>query len=122
MPPDHVDLRTPWLRTQLIDWLVRLSDRGRQEESWASAGESVLDHMLDFFDDTGVLDDPTGRVGFVLRGEAEVSAMQNLNAALDRAITSPARNDVEIVRSKAWEAVIAAAGEALRVLEAEECR
>ncbi|WP_424886444.1 SCO4402 family protein [Streptomyces sp. SAI-126] len=120
MPPDHVDLQTPWLRTQLIDWLVRLSDGERREENWTSAGDSVLDQMLDFFDDTGVLDDPTGRVGFVLRGEAEVSAMQNLNSALDRAITSPVRNDREIVRSKSWEAVVAAAGEALSVLEAEE--
>lgn len=69
-----------------------------------------------------MLEDPTARVGFVLRGEAEVSATWDLNFVLDRAMTSTARNDREIVRSKPWEAGVAAAGEALRVMEVEERR
>ncbi|MFJ8532061.1 hypothetical protein [Streptomyces sp. NPDC093591] len=119
MPPDDVLLQTPWLRAQLIEWLVKLSDRGWQEGNWTSAGDSAMDDMLDFFDDTGVLDDPTGRVGFILRDEREVSVMKDLNAAVDRAITSTAESDREIIQSQPWDTVVATAREALRVMDVD---
>ncbi|WP_432198782.1 SCO4402 family protein [Streptomyces sp. bgisy027] len=116
MPPDDRELQTPWLRDQLVDWLLKIGDRARLEENWVSPGDSALDHMLDFFDDTGVLDDPVGRVGFILRNEGEVEAMQKLNFVIDRAIQGGPGSDVAVIRSQMWEPVVSAAREALRVM------
>ncbi|MER8073127.1 hypothetical protein ABTZ59_33185 [Streptomyces sp. NPDC094034] len=116
MPPDDTELRTPWLRDQLVDWLAKLGDRDRQEVNWTSAGGSALDHMLDFFDDTGVLDDPMGRVGFILYGEEEANVMGKLKYAIDRAIQATPGNDAGMIRSHTWETVVATAREALSVM------
>ncbi|MGW6776112.1 SCO4402 family protein [Streptomyces sp. NPDC055037] len=104
------------MRDQLVDWLVKLGDRDRQEVNWISAGGSALDHMLDFFDDTGVLDDPMGRVGFILRDEEEASVMGKLGSAIDRAIQAAPGSDAGMIRSHTWEPVVAAAREALSVM------
>ncbi|MFJ9119450.1 hypothetical protein ACIRJO_28395 [Streptomyces sp. NPDC102394] len=123
MPPEFAELQTPWIRSQLIEWLVRLSDRGWQEENWVSRdpGNSGLDEALDFFDDSGVLDGPSGRLGFVLVDEDEVAAMQALNLALDRAISAPSSSDAEIIQTPAWNDVVDAARGAL-VAMGEEIR
>ena len=62
MPPKTAELQTPWIRAQLIDWLVRLSDKGWQEETWTprDPGNPGLDEALDFFDDSGVLRNHAG--------------------------------------------------------------
>ncbi|MGX6738988.1 SCO4402 family protein [Streptomyces xantholiticus] len=120
MPPDGFKLQTPWVRAQLVDWLLKLSGRGWQEDEWVYGDSSGpgLDDALDFFDDSGVLDAPRGTLGFVLINEEEVSAMEELNRALDRAISiSP--SDGEIVRSPAWLDVVAAARAALNAMNEE---
>ncbi|MGW3252456.1 SCO4402 family protein [Streptomyces fungicidicus] len=122
MPPDDTELRTPWLRDQLIDWLRKIGDRGWQEEKWTLTADSGLDHMLDFFDDTGVLDDPVGRVGFILRDEGEVHVMRRLNSAIDQAIQASPGSDVGIIRSQSWELVVVAAREALQVMAVDSSR
>jgi len=115
MPPKTAELQTPWVRAELIEWLVRLSDRGWQEENWMSRdpGNSGLDEALDFFDDSGVLAEPRGRLGFVLVDEEEVAAMQALNSVLDRAISAPSSSDEEIIQTRAWGDVIDASRGAL---------
>ncbi|WP_443046279.1 SCO4402 family protein [Streptomyces sp. NBC_00335] len=117
MPPKGHDLQTPWIRTQLIDWLDKLGNRDWQEENWLRqpSGGSGLDEALDFFDDSGVLAEPSGRLGFVLFDDVEVSAMTVLNSALDSALSS-ASNDAEIIHSQAWGEVVAAAREALNIM------
>ncbi|MCX5409834.1 hypothetical protein OHA37_39070 [Streptomyces sp. NBC_00335] len=79
------------------------------------SGGSGLDEALDFFDDSGVLAEPSGRLGFVLFDDVEVSAMTVLNSALDSALSS-ASNDAEIIHSQAWGEVVAAAREALNIM------
>ncbi|MFE3142886.1 hypothetical protein [Streptomyces scopuliridis] len=75
-----------------------------------------MDHMLDFFDDTGILDDPMGRVGSILRDEKEANVMGKLKSAIDRAIQATPGNDAGMIRSHTWEPVVAAAQEVLRVM------
>ncbi|MEV6164273.1 hypothetical protein AB0L71_20510 [Streptomyces sp. NPDC052052] len=115
MPPEPAELQTPWIRAQLIDWLVRLSDQGWQEKNWMSRdpGDSSLDEALDFFDDSGVFAEPRGRLGFVLVSEEEVAAMKELNSVLDRAISVPSSCDAEIIQTRAWGDVVDAARGAL---------
>ncbi|GHE73658.1 hypothetical protein GCM10018785_47230 [Streptomyces longispororuber] len=72
--------------------------------------------MLDFFDDSGVLDEPLGRVGFVLTGLEEVEAMESLGAALDRVLSVKPSCDAETVRLCEWLDVVAAARNALGVM------
>ncbi|MCP3755661.1 hypothetical protein [Streptomyces sp. TBY4] len=105
------------MRAQLLDWLEKLGNRDWQEENWLSQppGESGLDEALDFFDDSGVLAEPSGRLGFILVDDAEISAMTSLNSALDSALSS-ASNDAEIIHSQAWGDVVAAASEALSIM------
>jgi hypothetical protein len=123
MPPDGFKLQTPWVRVQLVDWLLKLSDRGWQENrlTYGDSSGPGLDDALDFFDDSGVLDAPRGALGFVLVNEEEVSAMEELNRALDRAI-SISSSDEEIVRSPAWIDVMAAARAALAAMNEKESR
>ncbi|MCX4826000.1 hypothetical protein OG883_40710 [Streptomyces sp. NBC_01142] len=118
MPPKGHDLQTPWIRSQLIDWLVKLSDREWQEENWASQapGASDLDEALDFFDDSGVLAEPTGRLGYVLVDDEEVSAMAALNSSLDSVLSSSVSSDAEMIHSQGWGDVVAAAREALKAM------
>ncbi|MGA6871300.1 SCO4402 family protein [Streptomyces sp. NPDC003509] len=118
MPPKGHNIQTPWVRSQLVDWLVKLGDRDWQEGHWVSQDPRVsgLDEALDFFDDSGVLVEPSGRLGYVLVDDEEVSAMAALNSALDSALSSPASSDEEIVHSQAWGDVVAAAREALTVM------
>lgn len=116
MPLDHTGLQTPWLRDQLIEWLLKLGGMSRPQENWDSPGDAALDHMLDFFDDTGLLDDPVARIGFILRGEGEAQAMRKLGSAIDQAIQSNSGSDVEVIRSGPWESVTAMAREALRAM------
>ncbi|MFF2065089.1 hypothetical protein ACFVWZ_25355 [Streptomyces sp. NPDC058200] len=75
-----------------------------------------MDHLLDFFDDTGVLDDPMGRVGFILRNEEEANVMGKFKSAIDRAIQATPGNDAGMIRAHTWEPVVAAAQEALSVM------
>lgn len=78
------NLETPWLRAELIQilrnfsdpmWLTRaMGDRSRPDRELAAA--------YDFLDDTGVLDAPVGRIGYLLLDEEEAAAMQELATIL----------------------------------------
>lgn len=121
MPLERSDLQTPWIRAHLIEWLAELSDKDQQEAHWLSRnpGRSRLDEALDFFDDSGVLDMPQGRLGFVLVDAGEVAAMRTLNSALERVLSGRSSNDTDLLRNPAWDDVVAAAQAALgRILTA----
>lgn len=118
MPPKGEDLQNPWVRAQLVEWLVRLSDKSWQAENWTPDREGAfdLDEALDFFDDSGVLAEPEGRLGFVLVDDVEVEAMQALNYVLDRVLPQLPSDDTRIIQTQAWSDVVEAAREALAAL------
>ncbi|MFD0023583.1 hypothetical protein [Streptomyces sp. NPDC058382] len=118
MPLDDQDLQTPWIRAQLIEWLVKLSDQDWQQGNWVNvdSDSSGLDGALDFFDDSGVLAEPGGRVGYVLVGDEEVALMKALNVALNSVLSSATSGDEEIINSQEWLDVVAAAREALKLM------
>ncbi|MFH9861392.1 hypothetical protein [Streptomyces sp. NPDC017202] len=116
MAPDNTELQTPWLRDQLIEWLLKLGDRSWLQENWASPGSVDLDRMLDFFDDTGVLDDPVGRIGFILRDEREAEIVRKIDSIIEQAIRGDSGGDVEMICSRPWGSVMAIAREALKLM------
>jgi len=104
------ELETPWLREELLEHLATLSD-----PAWLSRAIDVngrandtMDPLLDFFDDTGVVEEPAGRIGYILLDQNEADALAMLGAAVDEALANPS--------VKRWHAVAAAAREALTVL------
>ncbi|MFD3621066.1 hypothetical protein ACFWWT_38750 [Streptomyces sp. NPDC058676] len=118
MRPDGPELQTPWLRVQLVDWLDKLGDREWQEQNWRRVPKCApsLDNALDFFDDTGVLDDPYGRIGFILLNDREAAALEEFDSALERATAAGGDNDAEIIQSPLWEDVVRLAQRASAVL------
>lgn len=109
MPPE---LKTPWLRSELIRVLREFSDltwlRSAMDNRGRPGGD--LAAMYDFFDHTGVLDAPNGCIGYLLYDEQEASIMRNLGIRLDLALRDPrARGE--------WRRVAVAARTALNLLE-----
>jgi hypothetical protein len=83
-----VQLQTPWLRDQLREHLERLSD-GEWLVSVAprhDPTDSQFEEILDFFDDTGVVDEPAGRIGYVLKDEGEATALAEFGEVLGEAL------------------------------------
>jgi hypothetical protein len=48
--------------------------------------DSPLDEILDFFDDAGVVDEPAGRIGYVLKDEREAAALVEFGEVLEEAL------------------------------------
>lgn len=104
MLPEPGDLETPWLREQLVENLRDLASPQWLDAALAGDGHQ-LDWTLDFFDDTGVVDEPAGRIGFILLDETEAAALARLGAALDPALDDHAAG----AQSPVWQAVASAA-------------
>lgn len=109
------NLETPWLRSELIQILKALSNQAWLECAMDDEGRPGHDLAVvyDFFDDTGVLDDPDRSIGYLIFDQEEASAMQNLGIELDSAIrahTAPGP----------WRRVADAARSALTRLESHD--
>jgi hypothetical protein len=105
----ETELQTPWLRQQLIEVLEQFSRLDWLIDSTGDGGFSQeLDRALDFFDDTGVLDEPGDRIGYILRDQHESDAMETLSDCLSRLLAT--RDPTDCRR------VVSAAGAALNVL------
>jgi hypothetical protein len=105
-----VSLQTPWLRDELRSHLLHLSDAQWLQRAVDPSGLGhALDEVLDFLDDTGVADDPAGRIGYILYDQCEADAMTRLGQALDLALDGRA--------DERWQSVSEAARHALGILE-----
>jgi hypothetical protein len=120
-----MDLETPWLRDSLCHWLERLASSDRREnDRSAGGGEGIdtddeFDQVLDFFDDTGVLDDPVRAVGYILRDDREVEAMRSLGVACDAVLDLSESTLDAIVATSQWEEFVGASRRALDVLRGD---
>jgi RHS repeat-associated protein len=114
MPPDSANLSTPWLRAQLAEYLGSLVDEQWLSDGLRHSAESggEFDQMLDFFDDTGVLDEPGGRIGYILVDETEAGLMADLGRAFDKALAISAAGG-RLEGSDPWRDVRVAARRAL---------
>ena len=104
-------LQTPWLRDELRLHLANLAN-----EQWVTAElddecrpGDALDEALDFLDDTGIVDAPEGRIGYVLLDKQEAAAMRQLGSVLDAALDKRAH--------ERWHQVSAAARKGLAALK-----
>jgi len=109
----ELDLETPWLRVELVERLTRLADPQWLASVTNSGGTSgTLDETLDFFDDTGVLEEPSDRIGYMLLDQLEADAMYALGSALQKALEESAHRD--------WRPVAHASRDAIQLLQRYE--
>jgi hypothetical protein len=103
-----VSLDTPWVRDELREHLSRLADL-----AWLlQATSEELDELLDALDETGVLEDPGDRIGYVLRDEGEAVAMAKVGLRLNYAQQDPTE--------EGWRSVAEAARAALDAIDGSE--
>lgn len=103
-------LSTPWLREELVERLRDLGDLGWLSTALDAEGrpEPALNATLDFLDDTGIVDDPGGRIGYIVYDEREATALRRLGDEVDAALSSS--------EPDRWLKVAPAALDALQVL------
>jgi hypothetical protein len=113
----------PEARMRLLDTLQALADPDHQRRIWVERSfphpdyyEDLDLHIHQLYDDSDVAEDPRGHIGYTLRNEDEARAMENLNAVLSPLIDSlpPDVDDATVIAMPEWQAVIAAARQALR--------
>ncbi|MFD6994383.1 hypothetical protein [Streptomyces sp. NPDC059943] len=81
-------------------------------ESWGS-----FDDFLDFlYDDSGVLNDPEGSLGYVLKDADEASAISEFRDAIDAGLSEGLDGEGESLQHPDWEVITAAAQRAVRIM------
>jgi hypothetical protein len=102
-----MSLQTPWLRDQLRSHLLDLANATWLQTAVNREGrpDDAHDAVLDFLDDTGVADEPVGRIGYILRDQREADAMKRLGRALDDALASRGKNHWQSVSEAARQAI-----------------
>jgi hypothetical protein len=117
-------IQHPEMRANLLDVLRALSDPDYQRRVWVEREYphpgyyDDLDtnvHLL--YDDTDIAEEPHKNIGFALRNEDEARAIEELNRVLGPLYDSlpPDTDDATVIAMPEWQAVIAAARNALRV-------
>lgn len=110
------------MRLLLLEHLRRLSDPVWRRENWTQGRPSAeswgsFDDFLDFlYDDSGVLNDPEGSLGYVLKDAAEVSAIAHLRDVIDAGLSAGLDGEGESLRHPGWEAITSAAQRVVRML------
>lgn len=123
-----IQVRFPEMRAEVIDAIRSLADRDRQQRYWIrqefpSEGyfEDLGLNVNILYDDTGVLREPSSRLGSVLASDEEVTALrllaEELNPIIDKLGNQP---DSAYLRDPAWQNVIDRAASALAVLQRED--
>lgn len=110
------------MRLLLLEHLRKLSDPAWRRANWAQGRPSVeswgsFDDFLDFlYDDSGVLNDPEGSLGYVLKDADEVSAVTDLKDTIDAALSAGLDGEGEALQHPDWPAITTAAQHAVRVM------
>jgi hypothetical protein len=114
MPAEHAR-RTPWLRRELLEVASKLANRAWLRSSFDTAGRPnrELSAVLDFLDDSAVLDRTQDLFGTILWSGQEVASVSNLATRLDEALATSGDWD-------AWDRVGRAADGVLSVLSADQ--
>ncbi|MEU7305346.1 hypothetical protein [Streptomyces sp. NPDC007206] len=106
------------MRERLIYWLERLAESDRQAGGRGTINsDEQFDQILDFFDDTGVLDDPARALGYVLRSEGEVEAMRSLSVACNAVLDLPESSLMSITATGEWREFVRESRRALNALD-----
>ena len=118
----------PEMRAEVIDAIRSLADRDRQERYWIRQEFPSEGYFEDLglkvniiYDDTGVLREPSSRLGSILASDEEVTALrrlaEELNPIIDRLGDQP---DAAYLQDPAWQNVIDRAASALSVIQRED--
>ncbi|MFE3252294.1 hypothetical protein [Streptomyces sp. NPDC059209] len=110
------------MRLLLLEHLRCLSDPVWRRNNWTQGHPPAeswgsFDDFLDFlYDDSGVLNDPEGALGYVLKDADEVSAVADLRDAIDAGLSAGLDGEGESLRHPGWEAITTAAQRAVRTM------
>lgn len=117
------------MRANLLDVLNALADPDHQRRVWVERRYPQpgyyddLDTNVSFlYDDSDIAEDPHRNIGYALRNEAEARAIENLHKVLGPLYDSlPAdANDADVIAMPEWQAVVAAARQAIHTFAAPE--
>src|SRR5918992_3559287 len=119
----------PEMRANLLDVLKALADPDYQRRVWVERQYphpgyyDDLEANINFlYDDSDISEDPHRNIGYALRNEVEARAMENLHKALSPLYDSvpPDPPDAEVIAMPEWQAVVAAARQAIRTFAEPE--
>jgi hypothetical protein len=119
----------PEMRANLLDVLKALADPDYQRRVWVERQYphpgyyDDLEANINFlYDDSDIAEDPHRNIGYALRNEVEARAMENLHKALSPLYDSlpPDTHDAEVIAMPEWQAVVAAARQAIRTFAEPE--
>jgi hypothetical protein len=121
-----IEIKFPWMRAQLLDFLKGLSDYFYQKENWQVFREGVkeydeLDYTIHFlYDDTDLASDPSSTVGYYLYDDNEVQAIRSIVSAIEVVFEKYGLEltDAEYIEKPEWMQVVKAASKALPIFEA----
>jgi hypothetical protein len=119
-----IQLRSPDMRTRLIEYLKDLSDIDYQKNHWGVFDEKSgtydeLDSVVHFlFDETALASDPAGLIGWSLYSIEEAVSIRKLSEAFDTVFKANGLNlsDQEYLVTQEWPLVLQAASDALSML------
>jgi hypothetical protein len=112
------------MRELFVHYLERLADPAWRARNWGEIGPrekgwGSFDDFLNFlYDDSGVLHDPYGSVGYVLKDAREASAIHRLQESIDTGLAGGLDGEGQALEDPSWDQVTQAAREALVVLKA----
>ena len=109
-----MDLKHPWNRETLVEYLRELADHEQQKREWLP-GLGSFDYIVHFlFDDQ----EPHDALGAYLRTPEEVAAVVAVYDAIDRVLNlyGTELQDQEYVTKPEWSNVITASRSALELL------
>jgi hypothetical protein len=119
-----IQLRSPDMRTRLIEYLKDLSDIDYQKNHWGvfdakSGTYDELDSVVHFlFDETALANNPAELIGWSLYSLDESASIRKLIDALEAVFEANGLNlsDQEYLVTQEWPLVLKAASDALSML------
>jgi hypothetical protein len=120
-----IAIQYPNMREELVGYLRSLSDIEYQKRIWVEglSEEGVQHDELDYaihylYDDTNLAENPESTVGVILRNNLEASRIASLISSIDVIFEKYGKclADAEYMALPEWQAVIAAAQNALDLI------
>ncbi|GAB3484593.1 SCO4402 family protein [Amycolatopsis cihanbeyliensis] len=118
-------VRYPDMRANVVGAVRALADPEFQRRAWIRKGPPQPGFAFDFtfyvnvLDDVRMREDPAATIGEILRNQKEVDVMKELASSLESLFheLGVERTDEEYLASPLWKPVVAAAKDALVILE-----
>lgn len=121
------DMKYPWMRDELLDYLTGLSDPAYQQACWVEGqcpegtAHDEFDYAIHFlFDDTELGSNPKSCIGLFLKNDKEAACIGKVCGAIDTILEKHGTelSDAQYTALPDWQNVIQSAQNALHILKA----